>query len=257
MRRGLMGWSEEELPVVTLNERTWRLQAAMRREGLDGMLFYTNLVRPSAVTYLTGFTPYWSDGILLLPRSGEPVFATALSKRVANWIKSTNPTSELINTPKPGAAIGKRLSDGDAKRVGILELDSLPSGLYDEITGAAPAVFITDAGTLFGDSRRTVDPAEHNLLQRANAIARDALELIDAAVAADAGEIAGIVEKHARLAGLQGLLDQADAHFRQGCRRHPRRLPRQCLARPDRVHAEFPVAVCEPACHPDQEASRR
>src|SRR4051794_22053503 len=99
MRRGLMEWNSEELPVVTLNERTWRLQAAMRREGLDGILFYTNLVRPSAVTYLPGFTPYWSDGILLLPRSGEPVFATALSKRVANWIRSTNPTSEIINTP--------------------------------------------------------------------------------------------------------------------------------------------------------------
>ena len=104
MRRGLMGWNAEELPKAALEARIARLRAAMQRDGFDAALFYTNLVQPSAVTWLTGFTPYWSDGMLLLPRDGAPVFATALSKRVANWIRTTDTLSEIVNTPKPGAA---------------------------------------------------------------------------------------------------------------------------------------------------------
>ena len=109
MRRGLMGWNAEELPKAALEARIARLRAAMQRDGLDAALFYTNLVQPSAVTWLTGFTPYWSDGMLLLPREGAPVFATALSKRVANWIRTTDTLSEIVNTPKPGA--GGRQAD--------------------------------------------------------------------------------------------------------------------------------------------------
>src|ERR1700756_2030262 len=106
MRRGLMRWDADELPKGTLLDRIARLRAAMASAGLDAFLLYTNLVQPSAVTFLTGFTPYWSDGLLLVPKTGAPVFATALSKRVAGWIASTNPVSEIVNTPRPGAAVG-------------------------------------------------------------------------------------------------------------------------------------------------------
>src|SRR4051812_37372749 len=104
MRRGLMGWDEGELPVAALTARTARLQDAMARAGVQAMLVYTNLVRPSAVSHLTGFTPYWSEGLLLIGRTGQPAFATALSKRVASWIRSVSPVGEIMNTPRPGAA---------------------------------------------------------------------------------------------------------------------------------------------------------
>src|ERR1700730_16439549 len=117
MRRGLMAWDESELPQGVLKQRIDGLRAVMARDGLDAFIFYTNLVQPSAVTYLTGFTPYWSDGLLLVPKSGAPVFATALSKRVANWIASDHPLSALSNTPKPGAAVGRRLTADGCRRV--------------------------------------------------------------------------------------------------------------------------------------------
>jgi hypothetical protein len=203
MRRGLMGWNPEELPTSALEARMARLREAMQRDGLDGVMFYTNLVRPSAVTWLTGFTPYWSDGILLLPRSGSPVFATALSKRVANWIRSTNSVSEIVNTPRPGAAIGKRLAEAGARRAGVLELDSLPSGLYDEIVEASPGIALADASAAFAGVRRRVDDAERALIARADALAVAALAQIDVAQAKDAGPVAGLVEKHARLGGAE------------------------------------------------------
>jgi len=203
MRRGLMGWNAEELPKAALEARIARLRAAMQRGGFDAALFYTNLVQPSAVTWLTGFTPYWSDGMLLLPREGAPVFATALSKRVANWIRTTDTLSEIVNTPKPGAAVGKRIADAGCKRVGVLEYDSLPAGLFDEIAGAAAGVELADISGVFADARRGIDDAERGLIGRADQLASTALDLIDADRATDAGEVAGVVEKHARLGGAE------------------------------------------------------
>lgn len=202
MRRGLMAWNADELPKSVLEARIGRLQAAMRSDGLDGFVFYTNLVQPSAVTYLTGFTPYWSDGLLLVPRTGAPVFATALSKRVANWIASTNPVSEIVNTPKPGSAVGRRLAADGSARLGVLELDRLPGGLFDEIAGAASGIELVDASSRFAKLRRSIDATERSLIEHADAIARSALAQIDAS-ATDAGATAGLVEKHARLAGAE------------------------------------------------------
>lgn len=203
MRRGLMAWNESELPCDALSARIESLRSAMAREGLDGFICYTNLVQPSAVTYLTGFTPYWSDALLLTPKTGAPVFATALSKRVANWIASTNPLSEIVNTPRPGAAVGARLAAAAARRVAVLELDRLPGGLYDEIAGAAPAVELIDGSSTFAALRRRIDGAERGLIARADAIALAALGQIDAERVADGGVAAGLVEKQARLQGAE------------------------------------------------------
>jgi hypothetical protein len=195
-----MGWDEAELPRSVLTARLERLQAAMARDGLDALLLYTNLVRPAAVCWLTGFTPYWIESLLLVPANGGPVLATALSKRVADWIKTTAWLDEIVNTPKPGTAIGQRLAG--CKRVGVLELDALPAGLYDDMVAAAPAVELVDASAMFATVRSGIDDAERKLIEKADALAVAALAQVDAS-ATDAGALAGLVEKHARLAGAE------------------------------------------------------
>ena len=206
MRRGLMGRDESELPVAALEGRLARLRASMQNGGLDAVLIYTNNVRPSAVTYLTGFTPYWSDALLLVGKSGAPVFTTALSKRVSEWIRTTDPMSEILNTPKPGSALGALLAkDGAIKRVGVLELDTLPGGLYDEITAAAPAIELVDATASFADLRMTADETELGLLRKADAIAAAALDQAGGSATTDAGTLTGLVEKNARLAGAEEI----------------------------------------------------
>lgn len=200
MRRGLMGWDQAELPKSALAARLERLQAAMAHEGLDACLLYTNLVRPAAVCWLTGFTPYWIESLLLVPASGSPMLATALSKRVADWIKTTAWLDEIVNTPRPGTAIGQRLAG--CRRVGVLELDALPAGLHDDVVAAAPAVELVDVTPMFAAVRRGVDDAERRLIERADALAVAALGQVDAA-ATDAGALAGLVEKHARLAAAE------------------------------------------------------
>jgi hypothetical protein len=200
MRRGLMRWDQAELPKSALSGRLERLQAAMARDGLDALLLYTNLVRPAAVCWLTGFTPYWIESLLLVPASGAPMLATALSKRVADWIRTTAWLDEIVNTPKPGTAMGQRLAG--RKRVGVLEFDALPAGLYDDMVAAAPAVELVDASAMFASVRNHIDDVERRLIEKADALAVAALAQVDAS-ATDAGALAGLVEKHARLAGAE------------------------------------------------------
>src|SRR4029079_17766737 len=204
MRRGLMGRDERELPIAVLQARLSRLRNAMSGAGFDGFVLYTNNTRPSAVAWATGFTPYWSDALLLIGRDGAPTFATARSKRVSEWIRTTDPVSEIANTPKPGALIGERLAKGSTvKRVGVLEYDTLPSGLADDMAAAAPAVEWTDGTALFIELRREVDPSERGLLARADAMAVAALREAETGQAKDAGTLAGLIEQHARLAGAE------------------------------------------------------
>ena len=204
MRRGLMGWNTEELPLATLEARVAKLRAAMAKAGLDAFVIYTNNTRPSAVAWVTGFTPYWSDALMLVGKTGAPVFATALSKRVSEWIRTTDPVSEIVNTPRPGTLMGERLAkDSSVKRVGVLEYDTLPSGLADDMAAAAPSVEWIDGTPLFAGLRREIDAAERGLLARADAMATAALREAETGQAKDAGTLAGLVEQHARLAGAE------------------------------------------------------
>jgi hypothetical protein len=204
MRRGLMGWNAEELPLASLEARMARLRAAMAKAGMDAFVLYTNNVRPSAVTWVTGFTPYWSDALLLVGRSGAPIFATALSKRVSEWIKTTDPMSEIVNTPRPGTLIGERLAnDGSINRVGVLEFDTLPAGLAEDMAAAAPRIDWRDGTALFSNLRREVDDAERGLLARADGLALAALREAETGRSKDAGTLAGLIEKRARLGGAE------------------------------------------------------
>ena len=172
MRRGLMHWDARELSVEVLEARIARLRAAMRSVGLDAFILYTNLVRPSAVAHLTGFTPYWSEGLLLVPAAGRLLFATALSNRVADWIRSTNPVSEVVSTPRPGKLLGERFAkDASVKRVGVLELDAMPSELADDLAAAAPAIAWIDGSAPFASIRRRIDAVEQTMLAHADALA--------------------------------------------------------------------------------------
>ena len=199
MRRGLMRWDQDELPKPVLLDRRARLKAAIERDGLDAFLIYTNLVRPSAVCWLTGFTPYWIDSLLLIAQDGSAILATALSKRVADWVRSTSCLDEIINTPRPGAAIGERLAGDNCKRVGVLELDGLPAGHYDDLIAAAAGVELVDATEIFAGVRRFIDDTERRLIERADQIAVAALAQVDANEATEASVLAGRIEKHARL----------------------------------------------------------
>ncbi len=201
MRKGFMRWDPAEITREALAARAGKLQAEMKKAGLDGMVMYTNFVRPSAVCYYTAFTPYWNDAILLLPRTGKPVFATALSKRVSGWINSVKPVGELVNTPLPGKVIGERLkAEAGVRRVGILEYDMLPMGIFEDLAAGAPGIEFVDGTETYMTARRGIDATEAALLANSNTLATEGLSKV-AANPESVGAALGPIEQFVRLNG--------------------------------------------------------
>jgi hypothetical protein len=203
MRRGLMAWDAAELPRAALDDRLARLRARMKADGLDAFLLYTNIARGAAVCWLTGFTPYWNEGLVLVPAEGEPLFATALSKRVAEWISSVMPLGDVVTTPKPPALIAQKLAESGARRVGVLELDGFPAGHAQTILGGAPNVELIEGSPAFALARAGMDGAERGLAARADALARESLAAIAADAVHDPLALVAACEQGARLGGAE------------------------------------------------------
>jgi hypothetical protein len=203
MRRGLMAWDAEELPRAVLEARLARLRQQMREERFDAFVIYTNIARGAGACWLTGFTPYWNEGLLLVPADGVPLFATALSKRVAEWISSVMPLGDVITTPKPPALVAERLADAGARRVGVLELDDFPAGHAHTIVTAAPTVALFDGAAGFHRARGAPDACELLLIRRADALARQSLAASVGSAAVDPLALVARCEQDARLGGAE------------------------------------------------------
>lgn len=216
MRHGLILWREDELSRSDVKARQERLQQAIAAAGLDGVLIYTNHVRSAGVTWVSGFTPYWSDGLVLVLREGLPIFLTALSKRVGEWVKSVAPTFEVAHSPFPGKLAGERLAKISARRLGVVELDRMPGGVVDEIVSVLP-VELLDATGLFAEVRGRADAAELNLVRLTDEIAREALKAGDIN-AKYAGDFTGPVERAARLAGVEECYVAVAPDLSKDCR---------------------------------------
>lgn len=202
MRRGLIRWDADELPLPVLQARMQRLRRSMKDTGCDAVILYTNFIRCAAVAWLTGFSPYWADGILVVPSEGEVLFATTLSRRMGLWIQTVMPNATVATSPNAGQLAAKKLAETGARRIGILELDDLPGALYADLASALPHCDFVDASEAFAKARSPADQVERKLLERADDIAQSALKTIGNN-ASLAGEVAAAVEKSARLDGAE------------------------------------------------------
>jgi hypothetical protein len=200
MRRGLIARSRIELPDAVFDARLERLRAAVR--GLDALLVYTNNTRPAAVSWLTGFIPYWSEALLVVPRDGLPVLVVALTFRVKPWIERTSRVADVIHAPRVGIEAARLIAGRKADAaVGVVDFDHLPLGIADDLGEAGPRLAMSDASDLFAVVRAPADPAEIMLTARASSIAATALSRIEPR--SGANEIVAAVEADARRNGAE------------------------------------------------------
>jgi Creatinase/Prolidase N-terminal domain len=209
MRRGLISRSTEELPDAVLDARIARVHAAMGEAGLDALLAYTNNTRPAGVSWLTGFVPYWSEALLVLPRAQEPVLVVALTYRVKTWIERTSRVGDVIHTPRIGLEAGKMIAGWKADAaVGVADLSGLSAGIVDDLREAGPRLGLHDASEMFASLRAQADPAEIALATAASSIAQRGLAQAGGLVGmreARLGEIIAAVEREARALGAEEI----------------------------------------------------
>jgi hypothetical protein len=176
MRRGLIARSTVELPDAAFDARLDRVRAAMRAAKLDALIIYTNNTRPAGVSWLTGFVPYWSEALLVVPREGAPYLVAALTFRVKTWIERVSRLGDVLHNPRVGLKAAQQIASvrNDAA-VGIVDFDGLPAGIAADLGEGGPDLALTDASTLFTQLRGKADPAEIALATKAAAIAHHAL----------------------------------------------------------------------------------
>src|SRR5215510_15928106 len=146
MRRGLIAHSKAELPDAVLDARIARVRAAMGEAPLDALLLYTNNTRPAGVSWLTGFVPYWSEALLVVPRERAPVLVVALTYRVKSWIERTSRIAEVIHTPRIGLEAARLIAADKADApVGVADRDGLAVGILDDLRAAGARLVLKDA----------------------------------------------------------------------------------------------------------------
>jgi Creatinase/Prolidase N-terminal domain len=209
MRRGLISRSTAELPDAVLDARIAGVRAAMGEAGLDALLVYTNNTRPAGVSLLTGFVPYWSEALLVLPRAREPVLVVALTYRVKSWIERVSRVAEVIHTPRIGLEAGKMIAGWKADAaVGVADLGGLSAGIVDDLRAGGPRLGLRDAGEMFASLRAQADPAEIALATAASSIAQRALAHAGRVVDgqdARLGQIIATIEREARALGAEEI----------------------------------------------------
>lgn len=209
MRRGLIARSTIELPDAVLDARLERVRAAMVETRLDALVIYSNNTRAAGVSWLTGFVPYWSEALLVVPRDGAPYLVVALTYRVKSWIERTSRVADVIFTPRIGLGAAQKITAGkpDAA-VGVVDLDCVSAGIIGDLREGAACLPLIDASNMFARLRAAADPAEIALAAKAAALAHSAL----AAARGDSlGTIIAAVETQARSLGAEEIYIAAAA----------------------------------------------
>src|SRR5262249_33607930 len=192
-----------ELPDGVLDARIARVRAAMGEAGLDALLLYTNNTRTAGVSWLTGFVPYWSEALLVVPRDREPALVAALSYRVKSWIERTSRVAEVVHGPRIGFEAAGMIAAWKADAaLGVVDLDGLAAGIVDDLRRGGPRLSLRDATPLFAPLRSEADPAEIALAMKATAIAQRAMAEVPGR-GASLGEIIAAVEAQARMDGAE------------------------------------------------------
>jgi hypothetical protein len=202
MRRGLIAWSKAELPESALETRMARVRKELAAEALDALVLYTNNTRPGAVSWLTAFVPYWAEGLLVVPRDGDPLLTMAFSNRVVGWGKGVSHVARFEGVPRIGLAAGQYLTELGAKAVGVADLDTLRQAVAADLAEAAAGARLSDATALFRRARATAVAPDIALAVTAATIARRALGQMRASEGT-IGETLAAVEGDARLAGAE------------------------------------------------------
>lgn len=208
MRRGLIGWSKQEVPEAAMALRVTRTQAKMKDEKLDAVIAYTSFARPNAVSWFTHFVPYWNDGLVVVFPAGMPMMLAAFSKRVEPWIREVARVGDVIMTPNLGKGVIDMLkeripglAEGKAK-IGLIEKDELPWPIAEAFDEAGFGPALVDFSAQFAALRQPPDDSELGLAQKALAMADKAYAAMPAG-AKQASQILSVIDSVARLDGAE------------------------------------------------------
>jgi hypothetical protein len=181
----------------------------MHEQQLGAVLVHTSFAHPAAVHWLTNFTPYWSEALLVVLPQGTPVLLAALTQRVHPWIREVSHLGDVVTAPSLGASALSYLGIHTAPgaRVGVVGLNALPWSTAHHLVNSDWGPQLTDVGQLFAQLRQPADMAELRLAAHAERMADAALKASPVTVQST-NAWASAIEAKARLDGAEELLQR-------------------------------------------------
>ncbi|GAA1318553.1 aminopeptidase P family N-terminal domain-containing protein [Pseudonocardia xinjiangensis] len=205
MKRGLVVLDSAEVPEQERPGRVARLQQRLTDEGVTLGLVYADVHRSDDLGYLTNLCIYWNEGILAVPAEGEPAFLMKLSPRVHGWMRRSSTLTDLRSGKGFTALVQGLVENREQGVIGLVDAALWPATAVEEVRAAAPGWEVRPLGGLVREQRLVPSTAELDLLGRAAAALRTAL---DAGTAPDLpdGERIAILEQALRGAGYTDLM---------------------------------------------------
>jgi Xaa-Pro aminopeptidase len=179
----------ENITTEEYRTRYQRIQNAMRDQGYDALVLFSDSIRSSNVLYVVNFKPIdgYTDiawAVVVVPLDGEPTLYVSqmnlLWGHEVSWFPA-KPFSELAGDL---ATLRQRVGKG---RIGLAGMTFMPVPVYDTVKGAFALsdAEIVPAEPLLGPIKATKSPAEVALLRKAGQLTVVGLEAIKEAVCSD------------------------------------------------------------------------
>src|SRR5690606_11133295 len=107
MKRGLVSWDKNELPVEEMTARLDAVHALAHNKGVDAVVVYSDVWRSHDASYLSNYMPYGTRAFIVTPLGDKPILLCALSPRAYPWIKTVTVHETISASPSPPATLFK------------------------------------------------------------------------------------------------------------------------------------------------------
>lgn len=215
LRHGLMLRHEEILPDTAVTERVQIVRKLMQREGLEGLLLFSDAANNGPVCYLTNY-PCFGLGrraVAVLSLNEGPFLYTAEpSRNLPRVRRFTSCDLEKMRRFLPGAVERiKVLSQGG--RVGLVGFTNLPVGLLKDIEKDLSGLNSKDVSQDFAILLAGKDESSLEATKRALEMAGQGIKLLSEQCSAekDLWQMAAYVDYRLRLLGCE------DTNILLGC----------------------------------------
>lgn len=210
------------IPQTEFAERIERIQNAMARDRLDGLMVYGDEYRRENLRYVSNFWPIFERGACFIPRKGEPILAGApegerYAREMCHWQDIRNikefacvSVPEDIDYPLAVfSSLKQILSETlrDDRRLGVVGKWDMPGPIYDRVCAAVPGLEVVEADGIVREARLIKSEGEVACLREAGRLACVGYEkLMELAVPGNTELMAaGAAEGAARMGGAESI----------------------------------------------------
>jgi Xaa-Pro aminopeptidase len=201
MKRGLAVLDQSEVPVAEFHSRIDAVRDRLQETGLDAALIYGDTGRYDDISYLTNLCLYWNDGVLVVPRTGEPVMFTRLSARVHRWMRANAVLAEARSSQDLPKALVEYANEAGLARLAIVEHELWPAYWVDRMAELAPDLTLQPWDSIVRAARSLPSHSSLALLRRAGESLRQALVELDGQTGLTAESVHSRLDLRARGGG--------------------------------------------------------